>query len=772
MQYFKENRIALPEARPAQYEHTFVNAPRPRRAHYDRIVSGRRIVAIRRKTLCCLVALILCLSVCALSLKVYGSPQAAAEISGFVASHVAAELELEQNFEKIPDPSHAEADLRHLTSQPHLAGTEASHRIAEWLRDQFRSYGFDAEIVTYNAYLPLPRSVELELIAPEKIPLATPEPPLDQDSIQGDAQLFPAANDYSPSGDVTAPVIYVNYGTPEDYRLLEALGVSIKGKLVLARYGRDYRGVKAKLAEDRGAAGIILYSDPADDGVASGAVFPEGPWRPLEGIQRGSILYTQIRPGDPLVTDNPEGKRLTPAEAPSLPHIPAIPISAKDASVILGHLGSERVPQGWQGGLAFGYHVGPGDAKLHLKVSMTYAQRPIYNVVAKLHGTSDDEWVILGNHHDAWVYGAADPGSGTAAMLEMARGLGELASSGWIPRRTIVVCEWDAEEPGLIGSTDWVEANRAELQAKAVAYVNTDVGVTGPSFSGAAVPSLKQFLRDATKDVPDPESGKSVYSAWTERAGLLSDELFVSSPGGGPRQRRPAISALGAGSDFSPFLDYAGIPSVDVSFTGDYGVYHSRYDDFYWMQHFGDPDFSYEPALARVLGVVALRFDQADIVPFDYGAYASEIARANDELFSRAAAQPGASAILKPVSDAAAAFSEAATQAQDALSTFSGDPAKASAINRDLIGVEQAFLAPEGLNGRPWFKHTIFAPGSDSGYAAEILPGVNQALERHDLGALERETDSLSAALRRAAARLNDATALARTASTASEEGH
>ncbi|HEY6465855.1 MAG TPA: M28 family metallopeptidase [Candidatus Acidoferrales bacterium] len=728
-------------------------------------------MTIRRKTLCYLTALSVCLSVCGVCLDVYGNPQAAEQISGFVASRVAAEIVLEQNFEKIPDPTQAEADLRHLTSQPHVAGTEGSHRTAEWLRDQFRSYGFDTEIVTYNAYLPLPRAVQLEMIEPEKISLATPEPPLDQESNRDDSQLFPAVNDYSPSGDVTAPVIYVNYGAPEDYRMLDALGISVKGKLVLARYGRDYRGVKAKLAEDRGAAGIILYSDPADDGFTSGGVFPDGPWRPIEGVQRGSILYTQIRPGDPLVTDNPEGKRLPTAEAPSLPHIPAMPISAKDASVILSHLGSGRVPQGWQGGLALAYHVGPGDVKLHLKVSMAYAQRPIYDVVARLHGTSDDEWVILGNHHDAWVYGAADPGSGTAGILEMARSLGELVRSGWTPRRTIVICEWDAEEPGLIGSTDWVEANRAELQAKAVAYINTDVGVTGSSFSGAAVPSLKQFLRDATKDVPDPQSGKSVYAAWTERAGLASDELFVSSPGGS-HQRRPAISALGAGSDFSPFLDYAGIPSMDVSFTGDYGVYHSRYDDFYWMQHFGDPDFSYEAVLARVLGVLALRFDEADIVSFDYGAYASEIAQANDELFSRAAAQPGASAILKPVSDAAGAFSEAATQAQDALSTFSGDPEKASAINRDLIDVEQAFLAPQGLSGRPWFKHTIFAPGSNAGYAAEILPGVTEALQRHDLAALQRETDSLSAALRRAAARLNDAIALARSASASPEEGH
>jgi N-acetylated-alpha-linked acidic dipeptidase len=711
---------------------------------------------------------------CALAFAVAGvsgKAQIGTEIRGFASTRAAAELELEQHFEKIPDAAHAEADLRRLTSEPHVAGTEASHRVAEWLREQYRSFGFDAEIVTYSAYLPFPREVRLEMIAPEKVTLATPEPPLNPDHEPTDNPIMPAMNDYSASGDVTAPVIYANYGTAEDYHALDSLGISVKGKLVLARYGRGYRGVKAKLAEDRGAVGLILYSDPADDGFASGDVYPDGPWRPLEGIQRGSILYTQIRPGDPLLSEGPDGKPVTPEDAPSLPRIPAIPISAKDAGVIFAHLGRARVPAGWQGALPLTYHVGPGDAKLHLKITMDNAQRPIYNVIAKLHGTDDDEWVVLGNHHDAWVYGAADPGSGTSAMLETARALGELARSGWTPPRTIVICQWDAEEPGLIGSTDWVEANRAQLQAKALAYINTDVGVTGPNFSGSAVPSLKDFLRDATKEVADPQTGESVYNAWRDRVGLTSDALIGSSHGG-TTFRRPAVSALGAGSDFSPFLDHAGIPSIDVSFTGDYGVYHSLYDDFYWMEHFGDPGFSYQVALARVLGVLALRFDEADVVAFDYTAYASEIARAEDNLSSRAASLPGANALLKPALDASADFSEAATHAQDALADFSDDPAKEPAINRELVEVEQALLAPQGLSGRPWFKHTIFAPGIDTGYAAEILPGVSEALERRDLAGLQHEADSLAAALQRAAGRLNDVASLARASSTHSDSGH
>ena len=715
-------------------------------------------------------AVILCSSLIFLAAVVRGNPQGQG-IRGFAPARALAEFTLEQNFEKVPDASHIEADLHRLTMEPHVAGMESSHRVAEWLRDQYRSFGFDAQIVTYSAYLPLPREVRLEMLAPVSITLATPEPSFDQDKTAAEDRIIPAANDYSTSGDVTAPVIYVNYGTAGDYHALDALGISVKGKLVLARYGRGYRGVKVKLAEDRGAAGLILYSDPADDGFASGDVFPDGPWRPLEGVQRGSVLFTQIRPGDPLVADSPDGKRVAAVDAKSLPHIPAIPISAKDASAILAHLGRMRVPAGWQGGLPFTYHVGPGDVKLHLKVEMDNAQRPIYNVIAKLRGTSDDEWVILGNHHDAWVYGAADPGSGTSAMLEMARGLGALVRSGWAPRRTIVICQWDAEEPGLVGSTDWVEANRAELQAKALAYINTDVGVTGSSFSGSAVPSLKDIVRDAAREVPDPQSGESVYGAWRDRTGIASDSLLGTLQGD-PILRRPAVSGLGAGSDFSPFLDYAGIPSIDVSFTGDYGVYHSRYDDFYWMQHFGDPGFTYEVALARILGVLALRLDEADVIPYDYSTYASEIARAEDDLSSRAAALPGATAVLRSVDDASAAFSDAATHAQDALDQFAGDPSKESALNRGLVEVEQALLAPQGLSGRPWFKHTIFAPGTDTGYSAEILPGLTEAIERRDLPTLQREGDSVSAALRRAAARLNEVAALASAGSPDFDPGH
>ena len=714
------------------------------------------------------------------SVAISGSAQNDGGLRGFAPLRVAAERALEQKFQSIPDAARAEADLRHLTSEPHMAGTEASHRTALWLLDQYRSYGFDAEIVSYSVWLPQPREITLELTSPSKKTLATPEEPFAVDPDTSDQRAVAAFNAFSPSGEVTASVVYVNYGTQEDYQTLASLGVSVEGKIVLARYSRVYRGIKTKLAEEHKAAALIIYSDPEDDGYAAGDPYPSGPWRPPSGIQRGSILYTQIYPGDPLTPGVPataDAKRLQPADAADLPHIPTMPINAQDAAIILKSLDGQHVPNGWQGALPFTYHIGAGPAQVHMKLLMNYAQRPVYDVIAKLHGTSDDEWVVLGNHHDAWVFGAADPGSGTSAMLETARSIGELARTGWKPRRTIVMCEWDAEEPGLMGSTEWVEANRAELQAKAVAYINTDVGVTGPNFAASATPSLKNLVRDATRDVQDPATPLSVYDAWREN--LSRSRELQEEPSASPtldnvpskatvNSREASLGALGAGSDFCPFLDFAGIPAVDLGFNGDYGVYHSLYDDFYWMKHFGDPTFAYHAALARILGTLALRLDEADILPFDYPVYASEIARAEASLVSRAGQEPDASAALKSVSEASAEFSAAAARALQALrelSFASLDPAKEREINRALASIDQSFLAPEGLVGRPWYKHTIYAPGSYAGYEAEVLPGVSESLDRNDSVALKREANSLAAALRRAASRLDDVTRLAQQSS-------
>ncbi len=697
-----------------------------------------------------------------------GGAQVSVGITGFAPSRVAAERQLEEKLRDIPDAAHAESNLRHLTSEPHMAGTEASHRVAEWLRNQYRSFGFDAEIVTYSVWLPQPREITVELTKPVSKKLASPEQPIDVDKDTSDKRVGPAFNVYSPSGEVTASVVYVNYGMPEDYRTLASSGVHVEGKIALARYGKGYRGIKAKLADEHKAAALIIFSDPKDDGSGVGETFPNGPWRPMSGIQRGSIVYTQIYPGDPLtpgVGATPTAKRLAPADAANLPHIPTIPINAQDASAILENMGGEAVPADWQGGLPFAYHFGPGAAEVHMKLVMDYQQRPIYDVIAKLHGTSDDEWVVMGNHHDAWVFGAADPGSGTASLLETGRALGELARSGWKPRRTIVICHWDGEEPGIIGSTEWVEANRSELQKKVMAYVNTDVGVNGPNFGAAATPSLKELVRDATREVKDPSTGQSVYDTWRQHAAKFTGEVS-----GTARQTptadasgEPPISALGSGSDYSAFFDHAGISSLDMGFTGDYGVYHSVYDDFYWMKHFGDPKFTYHPALARILGTIALRLDEADILPFDFPAYTLEIEHMTTDRIRRAIRDEDEQA-LEPALDAAAKLSISASRASDALHAISSsplDPAKAAQINHAIAAVEQAFLAPDGLVGRPWFQHVLYAPGSYTGYSSVEEPGITEALDRKDSATLRHEADSLVAALTRAAARLDEVARLA-----------
>jgi N-acetylated-alpha-linked acidic dipeptidase len=686
-------------------------------------------------------------------------------IRGFAPARVAAERALEQQMRAIPDPARAESNLRHITLEPHMAGTQASHRLAEWLRDQYRSYGFDADIVSYSVWLAQPREVQLELTSPEKKILASPEQPFAVDPDTYNKNIVAGFNTFSPSGDVAAPVVYVNYGMQADYRELDSLGISVAGKIAIARYGGCYRGIKAKLAEEHKAVGLIIYSDPEDDGYVAGDVFPNGPWRPMSGIQRGSVEYTEIYPGDPLTPGEaagPNAKRLSPSDAANLPRIPTMPINSQDASVILANLGGPHVPRKWQGGLPFTYHLGPGAAVAHMKLVMDYQQRTLYDVIAKLSGTNDGEWVVLGNHHDAWVYGAVDPGSGTATMLETARAFGELVRAGWKPRRTIVMCEWDGEEPGLMGSTEWVEENRAELQAKAVAYINTDVGVAGPNFTSAATPSLKELVREVTREVQDPRDIRSVYNVWLDRATRQQEEPSGIARPPSAKFTAPGVvplEALGAGSDFCPFFDHAGIPSLDAGFVGDYGVYHSMYDDFYWMKKFGDPSFEYHVALAKILGTLALRLDESDTLPFDYSAYAAEISRAANELATRATKQGISGADVQAVSDAAAQLTASAAAVSQAMQRWASAPldsTKQHEMNHELVSVEQTLLAPEGLAGRTWYKHTIYAPGMYAGYAAEVLPGVNEALDRKDAATFNIEAAALAAALRRASARLDE----------------
>src|ERR1051326_8240333 len=546
-------------------------------------------------------------------------------IDGFNREASDAERNFEQQFRSVPSPNSAREHLRRWTAEPHIAGSKEDYDTAIYVRDQMRSYGLNAELTEYQVWLNYPKTDPIvELVSPRRERLSVRESIISEDTTSANKKITPLFNGYAATGDVTAPLVYANYGLPPDYEALEKAGVDVKGKIVIVRYGNSFRGVKAKVAQDHGAVGCIIYSDPADDGYMQGDVYPKGPWRPVASGQRGSVQYLFDYPGDPLTPGRPaiDGvPRLKPEEATDLTRIPVQPIAYDVARQIIAPLKGPVRPRGFQGGLPFAYHVGgTDDVKLRLKTDMDYKQRPIWDVITRVDGSEQkDRWVVLGNHRDAWVFGAVDPNSGTAAMLEVGRGLGQLLKSGWRPRRSIVLCSWDAEEYGLIGSTEWAEDFADELQQKAVAYLNLDAAVSGQNFGASSVPSLWKFIRAVTKDVKDPKTGKTVYQQWQDRTNELRTEEQRHTAG------EARIEALGSGSDYTPFLQHLGIASTDMSFGGDYGVYHSAYDSFYWMDHFGDPGFQYHVAAAQVWGTMALRLADADGLPFDYTDYASEI---------------------------------------------------------------------------------------------------------------------------------------------------
>jgi N-acetylated-alpha-linked acidic dipeptidase len=552
----------------------------------------------------------------------------------------------------------------------------------------------------------------------------------------------------SGSGDVTAEVVYANYGRLEDYDHLAAQHIDLRGKIVLVRYGANFRGVKVYLAERRGAVGVLIYSDPRDDGYYKGDAYPIGPWRPETGIQYGSVQYIFKYPGDPetpgvaSTLDLPDSARVSPYG--NAPHIISIPLSYRDASPILQALRGPSVPQEWQGALPFRYHLGQvggqGGVKVHLVSVQDFQRRIIWDVIGKIKGTEyPDEWVVVGNHRDAWVYGAVDPSSGTAAMLEAVHGLGALAKQGWRPKRTIVFASWDAEEEGLIGSTEWVEQNAQALE-HAVAYFNTDVAVAGADFSASAVPSLKQFLRELTRSVPSPLGG-TVYQQWR-----------INSAGASNVQPTPGeeihVGDLGSGSDFTPFFQHIGVPSTDIGSNGPYGVYHSVFDNYAWYTENADPKFVYLQEMARVLGLEALRMADADVLPYDYVAYAAAISSYIDAA-KKKAGDAGLSALdFGPAEAAATRFSAAAVRAHTQQIAAIGDLAK---LNLALRQAETGLICEQGLPNRPWYKHTIYAPGEFTGYSAVVIPGVNEAIEARDLKLATQQLTVLTQALTRAA---------------------
>jgi len=687
------------------------------------------------------------------------TPAPAVRIFGFRDS--TAQNAAEARFLAVPDPKLAEAHLRTLTQAPHMAGTPEDKATADYVAQKFRDAGLDTEIVEYKAWFNYPVEISVDVTAPAGVEMHGPtREHVDGDPYDEDPRVVMPFNGMSPSGDVEADVVYANYGTPDDFDKLEKLKVDVHGKIALVRYGQNFRGVKEYVAQEHGAAGVIIYSDPFDDGWRRGDKYPAGPWRPDTGVQRGSVGYMFEFPGDPTtpgiasLPSLPDSKRVSAEHSAQMPKIPVTPLSYHDAWPILKNLAGPDSPREWQGSLPFTYHVGPGPVRVKMHLKQDYQFRMLWDVIGRVHGSEfPDEWVVAGNHRDAWVYGAVDPNSGTAAMLESVHGVGELLKSGWKPKRTMIFCSWDGEEEGLMGSTEWAEQHESEL-VNAPAYFNMDVAVSGPKFGASAVPSLKQFLRDIAKAVPSPKGG-TVYEAWqkSDQPGAPSTQSPTEAIG--DSRRTPAASQsdvpvgdLGSGSDYSSFQQHLGVPSTDVTSSGPYGVYHSVFDNFAWFKKFGDPDFVYEQEMARIFGLELLRMADADVLPYDYEEYGKEVAAYLVAAQKRAENKFAHALEFSAVTASAKHFQEAGAKILSKQRNPPRDPAR---LNQALRAAERSLLVPEGLPHRSWFRHAIYAPGEYTGYTAVVIPGVNEALDKGDAERARQQLAFLAAALERAA---------------------
>lgn len=688
------------------------------------------------------------------------------DLTGFSPASREDAARIEKVFSDTPTPQSARKWLAALTEDAHVAGTPAEKKVAEYVRDRFKEFGLDVEMVKYDVFLNHPKTASLKLVAPVQADLSLVEESYDVDKDSNTEGVFPAFHGYGATGKAQGQVVYVNYGTRADFERLTTLGISVGGKVALVRYGDVFRGLKVKEAQDRGAVGVLIYSDPADDGYMRGDVYPDGPMRPPSGIQRGSVQFLSLGPGDPStpggVPSNATAKRLTRDKMTNVPKIPSLPISYGEAEKILRHLGGPRVPDEWQGGLPFSYHIGPGGSVVDMQVEMDEGLKPIYNVIARIPGTSEpDSVVILGNHRDAWTHGAVDPNSGTTAMLETARGLGAALKAGWKPKRTILLASWDAEEYGLVGSTEWGEDQAGKL-GKAVAYLNLDSATTGSMFDVGGVPSLRDVVREAAGAVNEPKAGGTLLAAWEKRERENWSRQAPVELGAADKPFDLRLDPLGSGSDYTVFLDHLGIPSLDFGFGGPYGVYHAVYDNFRWMEKFGDPEFLYHTAAAKFYGVLALRLAGADAVPLRFSNYASSLRTDLDAMRrqviqkNRAATaeSPALDADFAPVISALAAFEAAGAAADKAVDAAVAEGNVPVSLNEALISVERAFLDPAGLPNRPWFRHVLFAPGTTTGYAAWPFPGLQQAVESKDKAMFASERDRVVAALGRATERL------------------
>ncbi len=690
------------------------------------------------------------------------------KITGFFDKNVPDELQTESSFDKNLSAENVGETMKKLSAQPHHLGSPGSKANAEYILNQFKNWGWDAKIETFKVLFPTPKTRLLEMTSPTVYKAGLKEPALKEDPTSGQSGQLPTYNAYSADGDVTGELVFVNYGLPDDYKILDQMGISVKGKIVIAKYGHSWRGTKPKVAQEHGAIGCILYSDPIDDGYFAGDVYPKGPFKNEYGVQRGSVMDMVIYPGDPLtpgIGATEGAKRLDRLEAPNLLKIPVLPISYHDATPLLEALAGPLAPRSWHGGLPFAYHIGPGKTTVHLKVSFSWDLVPCYDVIAKIKGAKyPDQWVIRGNHQDAWVNGAADPISGQAAMLEEAKSIGDLLKANWKPDRTLVYCAWDGEEPALLGSTEWVEEHEKELQQKAVVYINSDNNERGFLFAEGSH-ALEPMMDEIAKSVTDPQTGVSVF----ERA---KAHQAISTTNTEAREKILAqdhlkLYAMGSGSDYSSFIQHAGIPALNLGYGGEGsgGEYHSIYDSYYDFSTFKDPGFHYEVALAQTAGHAVLRMADADVLPFDFthlyktiNGYADELTallknerqstEVQDQLIRSGDFKVGEDPkkhLLEPELKDDVPYLDFSPlenalanlrKSSDSLKQVWEEKVKTNSIdaefNRSLYRAEQQLLSENGLPRRPWYKHTIYAPGFYTGYGVKTLPGIREAIEQRN----------------------------------------
>lgn len=682
------------------------------------------------------------------------TPSSTAPIVGFTSASAQLQHGLEAKAASLASPISADALSREFSREPHMAGTPAQARTRDIFARELQKYGITPEIRTYSIYMPHPTSVHLYRVAPNATELSLSEGPVAEDTTSFSYPQLLTFNGYGAAGDATGDVVYVNYGLIQDYKTLDSLGISVKGKIAIARYGRSYRGIKAREAEKHGAVALVIYSDPADDGFATGDIYPEGPMRPWTGVQRGSVYNDN---GDPTTPDyaSVAGAKRIPPDQTNLPRIPVIPASYKNAAELLRDVrGGGELPRGWQGALPFRYHVGPGPVRARVVVTTDAATHPykdIWDVLGTIHGSEyPDQLVMIGGHRDAWGPGAADNISGTVSVLEAARTIGDLMKQGYHPKRTIVFASWDAEEWGLMGSTEFVEQDAARLSKEGAAYINFDEVATGPALGASGSPSLRPFFRDVTKVVASPEGNGSVYDAWRRTDRIVSDTA------------QPEIGDPGGGSDFAGFYNHLGIPIADWGFGGPMGVYHSAFDSYHWMSKFGDPGFKYHATMG-VLGAVALmRVADAEIIPYDYVEYARAMRGLTTTAARNIAARNWGNVSMSALDSSITVMERSAAQfnaTRDAALARGVSPASRKQANELLMQVERAFVRPEGLpvTKRAWFHNVIYAADNDNGYSNIGLPSINEAVQAGDQALSVREIADLSQRFLKAAGLLDSA---------------